>query len=53
MKAGRTLQELAAELERQNKTMKVFIVEAEALSMSNAGSLPVVPALWRQMERLT
>ena len=34
MKAGRTLQELAAELDRQNAAKKDFIVDASALTMT-------------------
>ena len=40
MKFGKTLQELAAELERQNEAKKDFIVDAGALSMGVDGSTP-------------
>ena len=40
MKFGRTLQDLAAELERQNEAKKDFIVDAGALSMGVDGNVP-------------
>ena len=40
MKAGKSLQELAAELERQNEAKKDFIVDAGAMSMAVDNDVP-------------
>ena len=40
MKPGRTLQELAAELDRQNAEKKDYIVDADAMAMVTDGDVP-------------
>lgn len=39
MKAGRTLTELAIELERQSETKKDFIASTEVLEMTDTGEM--------------
>ncbi len=41
MKAGRTLSELAIELERQSQTKKDFIASTESLEMTNTGEMAI------------
>ena len=39
MKSGKTLSELAIELERQSETKKDFIASTEVLEMTNTGAM--------------